>query len=521
VRGNTYILTIDVGTGSGRAVLFDRKGREVSIGQREWVLEPVHEYPGASNFDTKKAWLLLIDCIKEAMDKVGAEPSHIAGVTATSMREGMVLYDSQKKELWACPNADARARGEAEAMIEAGLAEKIYKTGGDWLSIISPARFWWIKKHLPDLYKKITFMSMLSDWVLFRLSGEIVTDVSCGSSSGIFDLKERTWSDELVETADLPKNIYPPVYEPASIVGRVTKDAAVQTGLAEGTPVITSGADTQMALLGTGAVEPGMFTVVGGTFWQTTAVTDWALIDPEYRLRTLCHAIPGQWMVEGISFFIGFTMRWFRDAFCTYEVKEAKKLCVDPYLLMEKLADNIPPGSNGVQALFSDVMNARNWKHGPPSLIGFDIMSPGTTGKASCIRAIEEQASYTSRAHFEILKQISNYIPKDVTFCGGSSKGFLWSRIMADVLGIRIKVPVIKEATSLGSFLCAASSIGWYKDIHEAVRKVVLWEREIIPLEENVKAYIDHYNLWRKVYPYILAIADKGLLPSMWRAPGT
>jgi autoinducer 2 (AI-2) kinase len=141
VRGNTYILTIDVGTGSGRAVLFDRKGREISIGQREWLLETVHEYPGASNFDTEKAWLLLIDCIKEAMGKVSAEPSHIAGVTATSMREGMVLYDSQKKEIWACPNADARARGEAEAMIEAGLAEKIYKTGGDWLSIISPARF--------------------------------------------------------------------------------------------------------------------------------------------------------------------------------------------------------------------------------------------------------------------------------------------------------------------------------------------------------------------------------------------
>jgi autoinducer 2 (AI-2) kinase len=141
VSSTSYILTIDVGTGSGRAVLFDHKGREVSIGQREWLLEPVHEYPGASNFNTEKAWLLLIDCIREAMEKAGATSLDIAGVTATSMREGMVLYDSHKKEVWACPNADARAKAEAEAMIEAGLAEKIYKTGGDWLSIISPARF--------------------------------------------------------------------------------------------------------------------------------------------------------------------------------------------------------------------------------------------------------------------------------------------------------------------------------------------------------------------------------------------
>jgi autoinducer 2 (AI-2) kinase len=521
MANNTYILTIDVGTGSGRAVVFDKKGREVSFGQREWLLEPVREYPGAANFNTEKAWLLIIDCIEEALDKADADSTDIAGVTATSMREGMVLYDSQRKEIWACPNADARARDEAETMIKAGLAEEIYKTGGDWLSIISPARFWWIKSHMPGIHKKTAFMNMLSDWVLFKLSGEIVTDVTCGSSSGIFDLKKRTWSDILVEKADLPKNIYPPVYEPASIVGRVTKDAAVQTGLAEGTPVITAGADTQMALLGTGAVTPGMFTVVGGTFWQTAVVADWALIDPGYRLRTLCHAIPGQWMVEGISFFIGFTMRWFRDAFCTHEVDKAKELNVDPYFLMEKLAERVPAGSNGVQALFSDVMNARNWKHGTPSFMGFDIMHPEDTGKDACIRAIEEQAAYTSRAHFEILKEISKYKPQAITFCGGSAKGFLWPQIMADVLGIRIKVPVIKEATSLGSFLCAATALGWFQNIQEAVKKVVLWEDEYQPLDKNVKAYTEYYHLWRKVYPYALAIADKGLLPSMWRAPGT
>ena len=92
---------------------------------------------------------------------------------------------------------------------------------------------------------------------------------------------------------------------------------------------------------------------------------------------------------------------------------------------------------------------------------------------------------------------------------------------MADVLGIRIKVPVIKEATSLGSFLCAATALGWFQNIREAVKKVVLWKDEYRPFVKNVKAYTKYYNLWRKVYPYTLSIADKGLLPSMWRAPGT
>lgn len=517
----TYVLTIDVGTGSGRAALFDRKGRQVSIGQREWTPEPVPRYPGALNFNTQEAWRLLIECIKEAMEKAEAAARDIAGVTATSMREGMVLYDGRKNVIWACPNADGRARGEAEEMIKAGLGERIYNTGGDWLSLISPARFWWIKRHLPDFYKKIAHMNMLSDWVLFKLSGEIVTDVSCGSSSGIFDLKKRTWSRELVEEADLPRGIYPPVYEPATIIGKVTMEAAGQTGLAEGTPVITAGADTQMALVGVGAVVPGMYTVVGGTFWQTAIVADHALIDPEYRLRTLCHAVPGQWMVEGIGFYHGFTIRWFRDGFCALEVKQAREMQVDPYLLMEKLAERVPPGSNGVQALFSNVMNARSWKHASPAFAGFDILRPQATGKAACIRAIEENAAYTSRAHYEFLKEISGYQPREITFCGGSSKGFLWPRIMADVLGLRVRVPLEKEATSLGSCICAGIALGWYEGMSAAVERLVHWEKGILPIEQNMKKYDQAYALWRKIYPYILSISDEDLLPSMWRAPGT
>jgi autoinducer 2 (AI-2) kinase len=521
LQRDDLVLTIDVGTGSGRAVIFDRSGREVAIGQREWFLKPVAGFPGAFDFNTSEAWGLLVQCIREAMERASAGPERIAGVTATSMREGMVLYDREKTEIWACPNADARACSEAEEMMSAGLGEVIYRTGGDWLNIISPARFRWIRRQMPDLYAGIAHMNMLSDWVLFKLSGRIVTDVSSGSSSGIFDLEERTWSEELVEAAELPRGIYPPVYEPGTVVGSVTAKAAGETGLREGTPVLTSGADTQMALVGTGAVEPGMFAVVGGTFWQTAMAVDRPLIDPGFRLRTLCHAVPGQWMVEGIGFFIGFTMRWFRDGFCEHEVREGEAHGIDPYFLMEKLADGVPPGSGGVQALFSDAMNARKWKHGAPAFIGFDILAPKVTGRAACIRAIEEQAAYSSRAHYEILKEISGYDPEQITFCGGASKGFLWPRIMSDVLGLRIRIPLIKEATSLGSFLCASVALGWAADLKEAGKRTVQWEREYLPLKRNVELYTEYYDLWRRVYPYALAVADSGLLPSMWRAPGT
>ncbi|HUV26586.1 MAG TPA: FGGY family carbohydrate kinase, partial [Anaerolineales bacterium] len=207
------ILTIDVGSGSGRSIFFDMQGNQISSAQREWLPIEDPQYPGALDFDTNKSWRLIAETIKEAMSKADIKPSEVVGVTATSMREGMVLYNKNKKVIWACPNVDSRATEEVIEMAKKDLAKPIYQIGGDWLSIISPPRFWWIRKHKPEIYDQIAHMHMLSDWVLFELSGRFVTDPSIGSSSGIFDLAKRAWSDEIVEIAELPRGVYAEVFE--------------------------------------------------------------------------------------------------------------------------------------------------------------------------------------------------------------------------------------------------------------------------------------------------------------------
>jgi len=515
-----YILTIDVGTGSGRSIFFDMQGNQVSSAQREWLPKSDPKYPGALDFDTDESWRLIVETIREAMSKGNIDPADVAGITATSMREGMVLYNKDKKVIWACPNVDSRATDEVVEMAKKDLAKPIYKIGGDWLSIISPPRFWWIRKHKPEIYDQIAHMHMLSDWVLFELSGRFVTDPSIGSSSGIFDLTERQWSDEIVEIADLPRGVYADVCESGSIVGEVTKQAAEATGLKEGTPVITSGGDTQLALVGVGAVKPNMYTLCGGTFWQATLVSEKPLYDPEFRLRLGCHAVPGQWMTEGIGFYLGFTMRWFRDGFCQEEKRLAEEQGKDAYAVMEELAATMPAGSNGVNAFFSYVMNVKYWRHGPPSFVGFNIVEPEKTGKAACIRAIEENAAYVTRSHFETLTELSSNPPSEITFAGGSSKGFLWPQIIADVMGVPVNIPLVKEATSLGSAICVLMALGECKDWDDAVGRVVHWDRRIEPDPKNHQVYNDTYKRWFEIYDEMLPIADKGLSPSLWRAPG-
>jgi autoinducer 2 (AI-2) kinase len=406
-----YILILDAGSGSGRAILFDTEGNEVSVVQREWLPKTLPQYAGSQVFDTQEGWRTLCFCTREVIAKSGIHPNQIIGISATSMREGMVLYDRDLLEIWACPNVDARASDEVVEMLQEGIAEELYRIGGDWLSIISPPRFRWIKKYEPAILQRTAHMSMISDWILFKLTGTIVTDPTNGSSSGLFELKARGWSEAAIKLCGLPDGIYPPVVEPGTTIGETTPQAAAITGLRAGTPVIAGGADTQLALLGTGSIRAGDWTLVGGTFWQATVIWDQPLIDHACRPRTLCHVNKGHWMTEALAFLVGQQARWFRDGFCGEEVQQAKEQGCDPYYLMDKLAAQVPPGSNGVLGLFSAVHNSRYWKHAAPSLLNFDIYNPARSGKRECIRALWESAVYASYGNLMVLKELTHTTP--------------------------------------------------------------------------------------------------------------
>ena len=209
--------------------------------------------------------------------------------------------------------------------------------------------------------------------------------------------------------------------DPGTVVGEVSAAAAEVTGLRPGTPVAAGGGDTQLGLLGAGA-QRDEYTVVAGTFWQNTVLLAEPLIDPQIRLRTLCHAVPGEWMLEGIGFYCGMSMRWFRDAFCDTEVALARARGVDPYVVMEETAAAVPAGSGGVIAILSNLMNAKRWAHASPSFLQFDMTDPAASGRGACVRAIEEAAAYVARGHRDIITELTGLTFGEVVFTGGAGR---------------------------------------------------------------------------------------------------
>lgn len=515
------LLAIDAGTGSCRAVLFALDGKQVAVGQREYGHREVPGVPGSQLFDTDANWRLICDCIADALAEVDGAAGAVKAVSATSMREGMVLYDARGDEIWACPNVDSRAAEEASELIASGAAQEIYDHSGDWVAITAPARFRWIARHEPDTFASIAHVGMLGDWVLKKLSGEFVTDPSLGSSSGMFDLAARDWSDRVLEICGLDRSTFPPVVEPGTVVGGVTTQAAAETGLRPGTPVVVAGGDTQLALLGIGVAEPGQFTVVGGTFWQQTVVLDEPLIDPGSRLRTLCHTVPGRWMMEGIGFYCGLVMRWFRDAFCELEKAEAAQRGLDVYELLESKAEHVPAGARGVVGIFSNLMQASRWVHASPGFFGFDVGDPGHAGRAECFRAIEESAAYVSRGHREIVEEVAEIKIGEAVLTGGAAKGALWPQILADVLAVPVRIPHVTESTALGAAVYAGVGAGVFEDAPRTAEGMIRFVRTFEPDATSASEYDDLYRRWMELYKRSLELSEDGLVRPLWRAAGT
>src|SRR5579884_3256317 len=514
------LLAIDAGTGSARAVLFTPDGAQVGIGQREYSHPELPGVPGSQVFATDENWRLICECVRDALAASGASADSVKAVGATSMREGMVLYDARGDEIWACPNVDSRARDQASELVRSGAAQEIYDHAGDWVAITAPARFLWIARHEPDVFASIAHVGMLGDWILRRLSGVFVTDPSLGSSSGMFELAERDWSERVLDLCGLDRSIFPSVVEPGTVVGGVSAAAAAQTGLRKGTPVVVSGADTQLGLLGIGVTEPGRFAVVGGSFWQSTVILDAPTIDPQARLRTLCHCVPDRWMIEGIGFYCGIVMRWFRDAFCELEKEQAAREGIDAYTLLEGRAAELPPGSNGVFGIFSNLMHASRWIHASPAFIGFDVSNSVKSSRYECFRAIEESAAYVARGHRAIVEEITGLEVEKAVLTGGAAKGALWPQIVADTLGLPVCVPEVKESTALGAAIYAGVGAGVFADAAEAARELARFERIFEPDPAAVAAYDDLYARWLELYRRSLELSESGLVRPLWRAAG-
>ena len=506
-----YFLVIDAGTGSIRSIIFDAVGNQIAIAQYEWSHIAQEGVPGSMGFDFIGGWELAKRCIQECIAKSGVSAREIAAVSASSMREGIIVYDKDKNELWGVANVDSRAGAEVAQLKEQypDMERNFYRSSGQTFALSAAPRLLWLKNHQPSLYEKAANFSMISDWKLFKLSGELSCEPSNAGTAGAFSLIKRNWKKEQFSRCGL-KDLFVPILESGEVLGTITRKACDETGLDINTLVVMGGGDVQIGTAGLGANKLGDAVVLGGSFWQQVVnISSDTTLSDEMLLRVNPHVVRGMSQAEGITFFTGLVMRWFRDALGSGR----------SYSELEALASKVPVGSYGITPVFSDRMNYGEWIHASPSFIGLGL-DADKYNIASMFRALEENACIVSAINLENIKAFSGVAPKSLIFASGASQGALWSQILADVTGLEVKVPVVKEATALGVAMAAGIGAGVYKSFEEAGQTIVKMERSYEPNLSNYHLYQEMKEKWIKVYSKQMELVRDGVVEPLWKAPG-
>jgi autoinducer 2 (AI-2) kinase len=348
-----------------------------------------------------------------------------------------------------------------------------------------------------------------------------VSEPTNAGTSGIFSLANRDYDNSMLTQIGLNDTILPRCEESGTVIGKVSPKASKETTLSTDTLVVTGGGDVQLGTVGLGLVDIGDSAILGGSFWQQVVnINSNNTLPKDMSIRVNPHIINQQSQAEGITFFSGLVMRWFRDAFCELDMIEAQKQDIDVYEILEKKAKNVPLGSYGIMPIFSDSMKYGKWYHASPSFLGLGLDS-SKYNRYSMFKALQENACIVSSINLDKIYSFANTSQSDtLVFAAGASKGSLWSQTLADVTGKIIKVPVVKEATSLGGAFCAGIGAGVYDNFSEVTSQLVRFEKEYIPNMDNHTQYKELKQRWQTIYDNQLKLIDEGLLESMWKAPG-
>jgi autoinducer 2 (AI-2) kinase len=223
-------------------------------------------------------------------------------------------------------------------------------------------------------------------------------------------------------------------------------------------------------------------------------------------------------MVEGIGFLTGFSLRWLRDAFVLPFVPAGEQ--GEAFRWMEELAERHPPGASGVFATMANPMQSDRWVHPAPGFIGFDFNRP-EVGVGAATRALMEAGAFVAHRHLDALKALSGLSFDHLQFTGGSSQGRLWPQIVANVLGLPIDIPVVKETTALGCAIIAAFGAGLFSNLDEAVSSMASpIERRVYPEQEALQRYAELEPQWIELNREATRLASRGLVESLWRPAG-
>ena len=489
------LLGIDIGTSGCKIALFSRDGSVIcSVTEEYQVYYPA---PGFVEQEPGEWWDAVCRGTRKLLQENIIDPADIAGVGVDGQSWAAIAVDEKgdvltRNPIWMDTRSEAICRHLNEAVGE----DRIFALSGNPLKPqYTTGKILWYKQNKPDIYKKINKILQSNSYIVYRMTGVMSQDVSQGYGIHCFDMRKGCWDKEMCTSLGINPGILPDIAACHEVVGTVSESAASSMGLSVGTPVVAGGLDAACGTLGAGVLEPGQTQEQGGQAGGMSICLKDYCADP--RLILSYHVVPDRWLLQGGTTGGGGAIRWFHEQFGSEERHLAKETGGSSLALLDKLAEAVPAGSDGV--VFLPYMAGERspiWDEKAKGVFyGLDYSKT----KAHMTRAVMEGVAYSVRHNIEVAAGAGAAVGT-MRAMGGAANSTFWTQLKADITGKPIEVPASDTATTLGAAILAGVGVGVYRDFTDAVAQTVKVRRRYEPSNANKQEYDNGYDTYLALY---------------------
>ena len=503
------LLGIDSGLTVTKAVIFDADGTVLAVARRrvpQLIPEPRHV-----ERDMDGLWAATADAIREAVSKSGRPAGDIVGIAATAHGDGIYLVDKDLRPLGpAVTSLDTRASAVADAWNASDIGDRSLDLTGQKPHASAPsAVLRWIRDHQPERYNSIGHSLAAKDWLRLCLCDTVGTDLTEASTS-FTNVRTQAYDPDALELFGLEalSPALPPMAASTEIVGRVTRLAAEQTGLAEGTPVMAGLHDVTASALGMGGYREGVVAVIAGTYSINETVSQAPRIDARWFCRN--GILPGEWNSMSISPASTANYDWFLENFFAAEIREAESAgrSIHDLVAREFEAASARPSS----ALFHPYLFGSPF--GGATSAGFFGLN-AWHDRGDVIRAVFEGIAFNHRIHVDALKD--GFAPSAARLTGGISRNPAMAGLFADILGLPVTATATEEAAAWGAALCAGAGAGLFASPTDDPRDLASIETTYQPDPDRQAAFGRKYQVFldlteamRPIWPRLQDLGSVG-----------
>ena len=476
-------IGIDLGTSAVKLILMDEKGKIHNTVSREYPI--FYPHPGWAEQNPDDWYAQTIQGIDELI--ADADKTKIAGISFGGQMHGLVILDENNAVirpaiLW----NDGRSAAETVYLNNVVGKQKLSEyTANIAFSGFTAPKILWLKNNEPENYKKIRRIMLPKDYIAYKLSGTFCTDYSDASGMLLLDVKNRRWSKEMCDICGINDEQLPKLYESYESVGNLLPELAENLGLSDKVIIAAGAGDNAAAAIGTGTVGNGCCNVSLGTSGTIFISSDAFRIDENNALHSFAHA-DGHYHLMGCMLSAASCNKWWLEEI----------LRTNDYSAEQSKIENL--GENHV--FFLPYLMGERSPWNDPSARGTFTGITMDTSRADMTQAVLEGVSFAVRDMYEFAKKTGANIASTM-ICGGGAKSPLWRKMIANILNIRVDVPVSEEGPAMGAAMLAMTACGEYKNVKDAAKAIVKVSKSEEPDPELVKKYEARYQQFKMIYP--------------------